>query len=426
MDPAGYRRLRQHTAAPGGAAAINWPDEEKARMRYEVTTLLEGARLETLAVEANDAREARKLAQGRGHTVLAVRRPLAALLARSGARGFPLQLFSQELRVMLDAGLTLPEALQAMVEKEARGGLRPTLQRVADALLEGASFSAALARQPGAFPPLYVATMRAAEKTGDLSEALMRYGAYAQQIDAIRRKVLSASLYPALLLAAGLLVALFLLGYVVPRFSAVYDDLGHDLPWLTQLMLAAGRLLHANAAATAAGGAAALAALGYALSRPAVRDALARPLWRLPGLAERLRLYDLARLYRTLAMLLRSGLPAVASLRGAGGLLRPELQRLLAAAALDIEQGSSMSQAMARHGLTTPVVLRMLRVGERTGRMSELTERIAAYLDDELARWVDWFTRLFEPLLMLLIGGVIGLVVLLMYMPILELAGGLQ
>ena len=98
----------------------------------------------------------------------------------------------------------------------------------------------------------------------------------------------------------------------------------------------------------------------------------------------------------------------------------------LALALTDIEQGRAISQAMAERGLTTPVALRMLRVGERSGRMSELMERIAAYFEDDLARWVEWFTRLFEPILMLLIGGVIGAVVLLLYMPILELAGALQ
>jgi general secretion pathway protein F len=113
-------------------------------------------------------------------------------------------------------------------------------------------------------------------------------------------------------------------------------------------------------------------------------------------------------------------------MRNASGLLRPEPRARLALALADIEQGRAISQAMAERGLTTPVALRMLRVGERSGRMSELMERIAAYFEDDLARWVEWFTRLFEPILMLLIGGVIGAVVLLLYMPILELAGALQ
>lgn len=395
-------------------------------MRYHVTALIDGSRVETFALDATDAREARTLAQGRGYAVLAVRRRLGMLALPRRRRGFPLQLFSQELRVMLDAGLSLPEAMQALVEKESRDDLRHTLKRVADALLEGASFSAALARQPDAFPALYVAMIKASEKTGDLSEALARYIGYQQQVDAIRRKVLSASVYPALLLAVGVLVALFLLGYVVPRFSAVYDDLGRKLPWITELMLRAGRLLNDNVAIAAVSAVVAAAAIFHALSQPGVRAGILRQLWRIPRFGERLRIYDLSRLYRTLAMLLRSGMPIVPAMRNASDLLRPEPRARLALALADIEQGHTISQAMAEHGLTTPVALRMLRVGERSGRMSELMERIAAYFEDDLARWIDWFTRLFEPILMLLIGGVIGAVVLLMYMPILELAGALQ
>ena len=395
-------------------------------MRFQVTALVEGSRVETLALDAHDASEARALAQDRGYAVLAVRRRLAvlALLRRRGR--FPLQLFSQELRVMLDAGLTLPEAVQALVEKESSEDLRHTLKRVADALLEGASFSAALARQPEVFPPLYVATIKAAEKTGDLAEALARYVTYQQQLDAIRRKVVSASVYPMLLLGVGVLVALFLLAYVVPRFAAVYQDLGRELPWITQMMLGWGRFLDEHTALAALGALVAGAGMVHALSRQSVRAALLRQIWRIPRLGERLRIYDLSRLYRTLAMLLRSGMPIVPAMRNASGLLRPEPRARLALALTDIEQGRAISQAMAERGLTTPVALRMLRVGERSGRMSELMERIAAYFEDDLARWVEWFTRLFEPILMLLIGGVIGAVVLLLYMPILELAGALQ
>jgi general secretion pathway protein F len=395
-------------------------------MRYRVTALVDAAQVVTVPVDAGDAEGARALAQRQGYAVLSVSRALALNSFRPVARRFPLQLLTQELRLMLEAGLTLPEAVQALVEKETREEIRQVLEGVCDAVLSGASLSAALSRRPDAFPVLLIATVRASEKTGDLPEALGRYLAYHQQIDAIRKKVISASVYPALLLAAGALAAFFLLGYVVPRFSAVYEDIGHELPWLSTLLLAWGRLLHANAFAVGAAALAIAAAAGYALSLSRVRRALLGLLWRFPRLGERLRVYDLGRLYRTLGMLLRSGIPVVAAIRGASGLASPELQGKLAAAVGDIEQGQSISAAMTRHGLTTPVALRMLRVGERTGRMSELMERIAAYYEDDMARWTEWFTRLFEPVLMLLIGAVIGLIVLLMYLPIFDLVGGLQ
>jgi general secretion pathway protein F len=395
-------------------------------MRYQVTALVDAARVVTIPVDANDVRGAREHAQRLGYAVLGVRRALAPVVFRAGEHRFPLQLFIQELRLMLEAGLTLPEALQALVEKEAHEGTRRVHEAVRDGLLQGASLSAALSRRPDAFPELFVASVRASEKTGDLAEALGRHLTYLQQVDLVRKKVISASIYPALLLAVGTVVALFLLGYVVPRFSAVYAEMRHELPWLSQLLLAWGRFLNANAAAVALAAVAGALAAAYALSLARVRDALLRLVWRIPRLGERMHLYDLGRLYRTLGMLLRSGIPAVAALRSASRLTRPELQEKLAAAIAEVEQGRAMSEAMTRHGLTTPVAVRMLRVGERTGRMSELTERIAAYYEDDMARWTERFTRLFEPVLMLMIGAVIGVIVLLMYMPIFELAGGLQ
>jgi general secretion pathway protein F len=116
----------------------------------------------------------------------------------------------------------------------------------------------------------------------------------------------------------------------------------------------------------------------------------------------------------------------VTALDMVGGLLQPGLRANLEGACRKVREGQSVSESMHSQGLATEVALRMLRVGERTGKLGEMTERIASFYDDDMARWVDWFTRLFEPLLMTFIGLVIGLIVLLMYLPIFELAGNIQ
>jgi len=149
-------------------------------------------------------------------------------------------------------------------------------------------------------------------------------------------------------------------------------------------------------------------------------------LWQIPAIGTRMRLYQLARFYRTLGMLLRGGTPVVSAIDMASDLLAPALKPSLARAREAIREGRTISEAMSLHGLTTPVALRMLRVGERSGRMDEMMDCIAVFLDEEIARWVDWFTRLFEPLLMAFIGIVIGVIVVLMYLPVFELAGSIQ
>jgi general secretion pathway protein F len=167
-------------------------------------------------------------------------------------------------------------------------------------------------------------------------------------------------------------------------------------------------------------------AVAQVLGRPDVRAALNRRISRIPVLGRQLHLYQLARLYRTVGMLLKGGMPAVASFDMSAGLLSPGLRPALADATLAVREGQSIAVAMERHSLTTPVAARMLRVGERSGNMGEMMERIAAFYDDELARTVDVLTRTIEPALMTLVGIVIGVIVILMYFPIFELAGSIQ
>jgi general secretion pathway protein F len=164
----------------------------------------------------------------------------------------------------------------------------------------------------------------------------------------------------------------------------------------------------------------------WMFSRPATRSWLNALLWRLPALGSRMKVYQLARLYRTTAMLLRAGIPAVRALDMAHGLLAAHLRPQLARAKRLIEQGHAMSAAFGAVGLATPVAARMMTVGERSGDMGRMLGEIARFHDDEVARSVEWFTRAFEPLLMAVLGVAIGGVVVLMYMPIFELAGALR
>jgi len=393
-------------------------------MRFELKAIGPGGGVEAIDFQAPDQGTAVRQLEGRGYTVLSVRAKRSFVPWSGGGERFPLVLFSQELRVLLNAGLPLVEAIDTLAQKERRDDSRALLERLSAVLREGQTLSAALQEFPQAFSPLYVATVRASEKTSDLSPALARYVAYAVQLEAIRKRVVNASIYPLLLIAVGGLVSLFLLLYVVPRFGNIYADRGGDLPLFSRLLLGFGQAVNAHGALVLGALAALLAAAVY-LWR-AYRTQLGDALWRLPAIGERLKVYQLARFYRTIGMLLRGGMPLVAALDMGAELLHPMLRERLVAASRAISEGRNVSLSMDANGLTTPVALRMLAVGEKSGNMGEMLEQIAAFHDEELARWVDWFTRLFEPVLMALIGLAIGAIVILMYMPIFELAGNLQ
>jgi general secretion pathway protein F len=187
-----------------------------------------------------------------------------------------------------------------------------------------------------------------------------------------------------------------------------------------------GRLLKSHGTAVAVASASTLALIIYGLTRQQVRGAVLKALTRIPAIGIQIYTYQLARLYRTVGMLLRGGMPAVQAFKMSTGLLNEALRPNLTRAIEAISQGQPLASSLEQTALTTPVAARMLRVGQRGGNMGEMMERIASFYDGELERAVDLLTRLIEPALMVIIGLVIGVIVMLMYFPVFELAGSIQ
>lgn len=394
-------------------------------MRYRVKALRPGEGVAALVIEAIDATEVRAQLERTGAQVLSVQAERGNWLTTRRSH-FPLMLFTQELIALLDAGLSLSEALETLAEKEHKPEARQLIERLVQTMREGRPFSVALAEHSEVFPALYAATVRAAESTGDLSPALARYVGYQNQIDIVKKKILSASIYPVLLMGVGTLVIGFLLGYVVPRFASVYADSGSDLPWMSRMLLTWGETVQQYGGWIALAAVAMIASFILTLMQPGTRAWITRMAWRTPAIGEHLRTFQLTRFYRSLGMLLSGGIPIVSALGMVSGLLSINLRMGATVAMESLRRGESISNAFAAGALTTPVASRLLRVGEKSGRMGEMMDRIAIFHDEEMARWVDWFTRLFEPLLMVFIGLTIGLIVVLLYMPIFELAGSIQ
>jgi general secretion pathway protein F len=391
-------------------------------MQFEVRALTADSAVAQLSIDALDEADARRQVEARGLFVAAIKR-------RGGARsggGISLVLFSQELLALLTAGLGVVEALEALLEKEGNPALANVLGRLLAGLREGKRFSAVLAEQGDRFPPLYIGIVKAAEGTSDLPRSLARYIDYQQRIDTVRAKIVSAAIYPSILLLVGGGVSGFLITYVVPRFAEVYQGAGRNLPFMSRLLLSWGQFAanHTVWLLAGVGALAALVVLGarHVLARGGIGGLLAR----LPGFGERVRIYELSRLYLTLGMLTEGGIPIVHAIDTVQSMVSPVVRSGLQQARLAVESGLPLSAAFAANGLTTPISLRMLRVGERTGDMGPMLTQSAAFYDGEISRWIDRFTRTFEPLLMAAIGLVVGAIVVLLYMPIFDLAGDMS
>lgn len=396
-------------------------------MRYHVKGVGRNAGVVALTLDATSPADARRQAEEQGLRVMSLRAAQRLPALRWQRKEvFPLVLFSQELATLLKAGLALIDALESLAEKENDGHARKVLDDLVRALYEGKSLSQALARAPEVFPELYVALIQSSEKTGEVGAALGRYVAYRGRVDEVRQKIVSAAVYPALLFVVGCGVLLFLIGYVVPRFAAVFEDVGTNLPWLSRVLLASGQFLHAHQLELGVGALAACAGATLLLRQPPVRRALSQLPESVPAIRKRLFIYEMARFYRSLGILLQGGIPILTATGMVRGLLGAATRTRLDEVAARIREGHALSWALEENRMATPVSLRMLRAGEHAGNLGEMMERTADFYDEEMSRFIEWFVRLFEPLLMTFIGLVIGVIVILMYIPIFELASSIQ
>nr|WP_295129939.1 type II secretion system F family protein [uncultured Roseateles sp.] len=349
----------------------------------------------------------------------------AATSAR-GRKRFPLQLFSQELAVLLDAGIALLEALNTLREKEASESVRQALNAVIASVEQGQPLSTAMRAQPQAFDELVCAIVAANERTGQLSVALAQHAKYLAWVDGLRARLIAACVYPVMLLSVGGAVIMFLLLFVLPRFAGILDGLNSDLPWASKVLIQFGSTAGQHPGLVL-GGLALLLLAGYALwMNAALRLRVQAALWTMPGLGPKLRVLALARLYRSLAMLLASGVPVLAALRIVQDVVAAPWRPAVAAAAAQIENGQRLSEALESQDLATPVARRMVRVGERSGEVPAMLERAAAFHDEEAARLTELLTRAINPALMLIMGVLIGGIIVLMYLPIFQLVEQVQ
>jgi general secretion pathway protein F len=394
-------------------------------MLYEVRALSTDNRIATFVVDATNETNARDAANERAYKVLAIR-PAKRSVARGPGASFSLVLFAQELLALVEAGLAIVEALESMQEKTSPGITRDIAAGLAQSLRSGQRLSQALASRPEYFPPLFIGLIQAAETTSDLPSALSRFVDFETRLANVRNKTISAAIYPSILLVVGSAVTFFLLGYVVPRFASVYEDAGRPMSFLTGMLLQWGRFVASHTALLLAivAGLVIVGVVAWRIVRErfTITDVLAH----LPGVRSHAQNYELSRLYVTTGLLLQGGIPLVRALSMVQATVGARTRLRLTRAIPRVAAGEAFSAAMAGEDLAGPVAVRLFRAGEQAGNLGEMLVKTARFYDAEVTRFIDRFTRAAEPILMAAIGLVVGTIVVLLYMPIFELAGSLQ
>jgi type IV pilus assembly protein PilC len=361
---------------------------------------------------------------GRGLLVQQVRSKRSGLGLRARrVRPEEFALFNQEFMALVRAGLTVLNALALASDRPDSPALGKILARVHEDVRNGVSLSDACARHPEAFERLYVAAVRTGEKTGDLAGVLARYQDYLRHRVALRKKVAQALAYPMFLLVALALVLAVLFAFVMPRFVAMYADLGAALPLPTRVLLSI--VDHFYIALPALAGAVVLTVWGWRrwLSTAAGRRQLARLRERLPYLGELARIVVAAQLARSLSTLLAGGTTLVEALRTVASSLTNQLYLdRLEITTQQVTEGSSLARAVRASALMPPMAARMIEVGEASGGLDAMLAEVAQFYEEVLDSRIERAMALIEPLLMLLMGLLIGGIIIVMYLPVFHMA----
>ena len=332
--------------------------------------------------------------------------------------------FNQEMLVLIKAGLPIMQVLDSILEKHETGKLAEVLIQVREDIKGGAALSAALEKHGRMFPHLYIASIRAGERTGDLPRTIRRYIQYLKRVDGIRKKVVAAMFYPSILVVFAFMAITMLLVYVVPTFSQVYADSGSQLPLPTLMLMSFTSFLRRFflvGVALALGGSAVFRSW---VGTEAGRYKVDRFKLKIPVVGDLYNKYSVAAFSRTLATVLGSGIPIIESLRMTIGTLNNRFMEMkLFEAVKFVEEGGKISTAFERIGIMPPLALRMLGVGESTGSLEDMLVDISDYLEEELEERMHLLTTAIEPAIMLVMGVVIGVIIVAMYLPIFKIAG---
>src|SRR5712671_3801170 len=334
-----------------------------------------------------------------------------------------LVVFTRQLATMIDAGLAMVQSLQALAEQTTNKVMRDIIRDVCTRVEGGDSFSQALIKHPKCFNKLYVSMVDAGEKGGLLAEVLARLATYLENTARLRKKVKSAMMYPTAVTVIAIGITIFLLVKVVPVFGEIYSGFGAKLPGPTQFLIGISNIIKNYILYILPGmGAAVYGWFAYIKTKPG-REFWDRTRIKLPIFGPIAHKICLARFTRTLASLIRSGVPILEVLQIVSQTVgNVVMEKAIRASASDIERGEGISAALAKHPVFPVMIIRMVTAGEQTGKIDNMLERISDFLDEEIETTLAGLTALVEPILIVVLGVVIGGMVICMFLPIFKMS----
>lgn len=331
--------------------------------------------------------------------------------------------FNQELATLVRAGMPLVQSLDLLRRGLTDPVFKPVLDAVHERVKAGAQLSEAFAEHGDLVPRVYIASLMAGERSGSLETVLRRYITYERMIGGVRRKTISALMYPAILLGLALTVVAIIVLKLVPAFADFYAGFGAELPAMTRGIMAVSTWLRTSLPLLLVGGVALAAVIVSLLRQPEHRLRLDRVLLNLPWAGGLVRKFAVTQMARTLATLLGGGIPLVQALEvAAGSVGNRYVARELAASAQRVREGQSLSATLQERGVFPDVAVKMTEVGESTGALQDMLNSVADFYDEDLEATLERFVTIIEPLLLVVLGIVIASLLLALYLPLLQLS----
>ncbi|HZZ94358.1 MAG TPA: type II secretion system inner membrane protein GspF [Usitatibacter sp.] len=394
--------------------------------RYQAYSL-EG-KLARGVLEADSARQARALLRDQGLTpyrvdVIAANDPLGGARTRPvSLSGTQVLALTRGLASLLEAGLTIEQAFNALIEQAETERVRQVLAALRGEVIAGNTIAKALAAFPSVFPELYRTLVAAGETSGQLPRVLSKLADYLDERQQMRARLSLALIYPAIVSVVAICVVGALLIYVLPQVVQVFQHAHQQLPILTRALIALSGFLQATWIGWVVLGFALVALLRWALRRPASRARIHGFLWRAPLLGRMLRALDASRLAATLSILVGSRVPILQALEAGGGVMTlTPMRDALATAARGVREGMPLARALQATAAFPPVMVHLIASGEASGRLDEALERAARTQQNDIATRLQAFAALFEPAMILAMGGVVLVIVLAILLPIFQL-----
>jgi len=378
-------------------------------------------------LEADGPRHGRQLLRERGlwpRVLIEVRVGGGAGQRSRGGRlsAADLALLTLQLSTLVQAGLPLEEALDAVAKQSSKRKVASLLSAVRSRVMEGHALASALGQFPRAFPELFRATVAAGERSGHLGHVLEQLAAYTQARQASRQKIQMALVYPLILMLASVAIVGFLLGYVVPDVVKIFVDSGQPLPWLTRALIGVSNGLRDHFLLLMGVLAVLLGLWRWSWQQPQWRLRWHRWVLNAPVIGEVLRAMEAARFASTLAILGKSAVPLVDALEIAAAVIgNLTIRARMVDVARSVREGATLTRGLEMSGDIPPMMLHMIASGERAGELDRMLARAAEQQENSLAARIALVVGLFEPAMLVLMGGVVLLIVMAILLPILSL-----